>query len=135
MTMSAFREYGHPYTDVTELKYLGHILTAMDDYWTAVVANLRKDHKKWARISWILVREGEEAHKSGTEFKVVGQDILIFGSETWVETPHIGRMLGRFHHRMACLLTVKQPRRQHNGSWDYPPPPTPLEGGYTGCRD
>ena len=41
-TEIAFRAYGRPITNVTALKYLGHILTATDDNWTVVVANLRK---------------------------------------------------------------------------------------------
>ena len=37
----AFEAYGKPLEMVTEFKYLGRVLTASDDYWLAVVANLR----------------------------------------------------------------------------------------------
>ena len=36
-------------------------------------------------------------------------------------TPRIGRMLGRFHHRMACRLTGKKPWQVRDGVWLYPP--------------
>ena len=36
---------------------------------------------------------------------------LLFGSETWVATPRIGRTLGGFHHRMDHRLVVMQPKQ------------------------
>ena len=36
-------------------------------------------------------------------------------------TPHIGRDLGGFHHRVLCRITGRQSHRQVDGSWDYPP--------------
>ena len=35
-------------------------------------------------------------------------------------TPHIGRVLGRYHHRVACRLAGRQPRRGREGVWTYP---------------
>ena len=47
---------------------------------------------------------GKEVVKSkgvGIFFKVVVQAVLLFGVETWVMTPHMGRYLGGFQHRVA----------------------------------
>ena len=44
-----------------DLKYLGHILMAMEDDCLEVVANLSKDRKKWAWMSRILGQEVVDA--------------------------------------------------------------------------
>ena len=36
-------------------------------------------------------------------------------------TPRIKRVLGGFHHRVACRLTGRIPRRGRDGWWVYPP--------------
>ena len=66
----AFREYVLLLTNVSAFKYLGHILTTTDNYWTVVVANLRNSRKKWVRISRILGWEGGNTWTSGEFFKV-----------------------------------------------------------------
>ena len=43
-------------------------------------------------------------------FKALVQEVLIFGSETWVMTPRIGRALVSFKHRVARRITGKHPR-------------------------
>ena len=50
----AFKVYVGPLEAVLELKYLGRVLTASDDYWTVVVVNLRKLRSQWARLPRIL---------------------------------------------------------------------------------
>ena len=80
---------------------------ASDNEWPSAVGNLRKARKKWARMSRILEREGENERMSGTLFKAMVQAVLLSGSETWVLTPCMGRTLGGFHHRVACRMTEK----------------------------
>ena len=46
----SFQDYGRPLEMVSHFKYLGRILTAYDDNWSAVVRNLRKTRKSWARL-------------------------------------------------------------------------------------
>ena len=50
------------------------------NYWPAVVGNLRKTWKSWARISRILDREGAGLRITGIFFKAVFQAVFIFGS-------------------------------------------------------
>ena len=68
-TDAEFREYGLPLTIVAEFKYLGRIVTAKDNDWPEVVANLRKARKKWARISRIIGWEEENERTPGNFFK------------------------------------------------------------------
>ena len=48
------------------------------------------------------------------------QEVLLYGSETWVVSPRIGRILVSFHHRVASRLTVHRPRKGRYGMWVYP---------------
>ena len=57
---------------------------------------------------------------SGIFFKVVIQVVLIFGMETWVVTPHMGRALGIIHNRVDHRLTKRNPWRLRYGGWEYP---------------
>ena len=43
----------------------------------------------------VLSREGADARTSGQIYLAVVQVFIIYGSETWVMTPRIGRVLGR----------------------------------------
>ena len=53
-----FWEYGQPLTLVSSSKYIGRVLTALDNDWLVVVGNLSKARTKWPRLSRILVWEG-----------------------------------------------------------------------------
>ena len=57
----------------------------------------------------------------GTFLKAVTQAVLLFGAETWVQTPRTERDLDSFQRRVARRLIRRQPRIQGDGSWDYPP--------------
>ena len=57
-TERAFHAYGKKMRAVTELRYLGRILTNTDDNWPAVAGNLSKARVTWGRLARILGREG-----------------------------------------------------------------------------
>ena len=113
--MRALTAYGVPLYQVTSFKYLGRVLAAEDDYWPAVVRNLRHARQKWARLSWVLSREGVDSRTLGQIYLVVVQLVLIYGSETWVLTPHMQRVLVVFHHRVSCRLTGRQLQKVRDG--------------------
>ena len=54
-------------------------------------------------------------------FKELVHAVRLIGSDTWVVNPRIGRMLGGFHHRVACRLIGKQPQRIPDGIWEQTP--------------
>ena len=82
---------------------------ADDNDWLAVVCNLRKARRKWERLTRVLIREGADAQTSGQIYLVVVQSVLLYGSETWVMTPRIGRVFVEFHDRVAHRLIGKKP--------------------------
>ena len=67
---------------VTSFKYMGQVISAMDDDWPAVVINLTRAKTVWSRMSRILSREGVASWVSELFFKFLVQAVLIFGEET-----------------------------------------------------
>ena len=59
-----------------------------------MVRILVKSRAMWRRVTSILSREVAELRVSVFFFKAMVQLILIFGAETWVVIPRIGRVLG-----------------------------------------
>ena len=54
-------------------------------------------------------------------FKAVVQAVLIFGSETWVLTPCMGRELVNFQHGFSKQITGIHPRIREEWGWKQPP--------------
>ena len=115
-----FEAYGKPLETVSTFKYLGRVMTAGDDDWTAVAGNLVKARKSWGSLPQILGREGADKRVSGNFFKAVVQEVVLFGAETWLLTPRIERDLESFLHRAARRITRKQPRRGGGGNGHTP---------------
>ena len=80
---------------VTDFKYLGQDFTTSDDNCPAVVDNIQKARSRWVHFPGFWGGRGQTPG-------------ILFGSETWVANPRIGRTLGGFHQRMACSLVEMQ---------------------------
>jgi len=125
---------GVPLKSVSVFRYLGRPLSSVDEDWPAIYWNLSKARKRWAMVSRVLAREGADARISAMFYKAVVQSVLLYGSETWVVTPAVLKVLEGFHHRAARRLSGRQPRYlPREGSWFYPPIEEALEaaGMYT----
>ena len=77
-----FEAYRTPIELVSEIKYLGRVLTATDKDCPAVVGNLRKARQSWGRLARVLSREGADPKVSRKFCIAVTQAVLLFGSET-----------------------------------------------------
>ena len=106
---------------VTEFKYLGRMISNMDDDWVALHLNLTKSRKRWGRVAHILSRDGNEPRHSGMLYKAVLQSVLLHGCETWVFTEELHRALESFHNRVARRISGMMPIRHPDGTWTYPP--------------
>ena len=114
---------------------MGRIMTAGGDDWPALAGNLAKARNSWGRLERILSREGADKRISGTFFKAVVQQVLLFGAETWVLTPRIERALDSFMHGAAQRITGRQPRRGWYVKWYYPSLAGSMkEAGFTEIR-
>ena len=119
----AFVAYWAPIKLVTEFKYLGRILTAIDDDWPAVVGNHRKAKQSWGRLAKVLSREGADPKVSWKFYIAVTKAVLLLGSETWVLTARMENSLDSFQSRVAQNLTGRQLRLRKgvkDRTWYYP---------------
>ena len=66
-----------------------------------------------------MSREGATPRVSGSFFKGVVHQVLLFGAETWVVTPNMDRELSGFLHGAARRLTGRQARRERDGEIVY----------------
>ena len=103
--------YGISLASVTSFKYLERFRLAAYDDWPSVVRNLWKSQHKWEWLTRVMIREGADVWTLGEIYLAVVQSVMMSVLETWVMTPHIGRVLGRFHYRVNRRLTGKQPRQ------------------------
>ena len=101
---------------VTSTKYLGRVISVTDDDWTAMVRKLAQAKTVWSRMLRILIREGATPQVYGLFFNAVIQLLLIFGVESWVVTPLMGKDLGGFQTQVEIRLTGKLPRRTTDGT-------------------
>jgi hypothetical protein len=125
----SFQACNTPLDKVDTFKYLGRYFTSTDSDWPTLYKNLQKARAKWAIIAKVLVRDNATPRVSGMFYKAVVQAILLYGSESWVITPAMIKVLDSFHHRVARRITGRMPRRI-NGIWHYPPiAPTLEEAG------
>ena len=56
-----------------------------------------------------------------TIYNSVVQSLLLYGSETWVLTPHMVQTLGAFHHRVVHPLMGGNQWQRWDGRCFYPP--------------
>ena len=116
-----FHAYGTKMRRVTELKYLGRVLTNTDDDWPAVAGNIRKARASWGRLARILGREGADLKLTRSFYTAVTQQVLLFGAESRVLTKMMESALDAFQGRVARRLTGRLPRRGRDRKWVYPP--------------
>ena len=116
-----FEVCGAPIESVTEVKYLGIILTATNDDWPVVIGKLGKARRSLGRLSRVLGREGADQKVSRAFYIAVTQAVLLFGAETWVLTLRMEKALDSLQSRVARKITGIQPRRRTDRSWEYPP--------------
>ena len=86
-----------------------------------MVENLQKARKRWAWFSRITGQYGADPWTDGTFYKAVVQVTLLFGADTWVMSPRIGKTLGGFHHRVFHWLVLMRPRQDIAPRWFHPP--------------
>ena len=67
-------------------KCLGILLDRSDDYWTAVLGNIRKESWVWGRLWKLFWRERADSTVSEKFYCAVVQVVLLFGADTWLLT-------------------------------------------------
>ena len=100
----AFHAYGIQMRAVTEFKYLGRVLTNIDDDLPAMARNIRKARANWGRLERILGQEGVDPKVSRSFYTAMTQQVLLFGAESWVLNKKMESALDAFQGRVARCL-------------------------------
>ena len=84
-----------------EFTYLGRKNAYNKSDWTAVNLNLQKTWRRWGMVARVLERTGATVQTHVEMYKAVAKMLLLYGSESWVVTGKILKVLMGFHHRAA----------------------------------
>jgi hypothetical protein len=95
-----------PLENVTEYKYLGHLLSADDTNNATVSLNISKATQTWFRMYRILSSDGNDSMTMARFYLAVVQAKLLYGSETWVLSR---RLLDRALSCSMCTLYGSSP--------------------------
>ena len=70
--------------NVTTFRYLVRTLDQTDDDCPSVQRNIMRERSVWGILGKLLQREGAEPRVSAIFYRAVVQEILLYGSETWL---------------------------------------------------
>ena len=70
-------------------------------------------------ISRVIERTGATVRSQGEMYKAVAQSVLLYGSDIWVVTREMLKVLKAFHHRAARHITGMTVKRGAGGEWEY----------------
>ena len=104
---------------VISFRNLGRVISAEDKDWPAVFRNSEKVRVVWRRMVRILSREGAEPRVSRFFFKSMVQSVLLFGAQTWLVAPRMGRVLGGIQDQVERRLMGSIPQQRAEGKWEY----------------
>ena len=119
VTARAFSAYGCPLEMVTSFRYLGRVILEADEDWPEVVTKSYRARAFWRRMTRIFSREEAAPQVSGIFFKAVVQAVLLFGLETWVVVPQMGKSLRGFQDQVERPLTGRLPWRTLDEKWTH----------------
>ena len=72
-------------------------------------------------ISRVLEKTGATIRYQGMMFKAVDKSVLLYGSERWVVTGNIIKVVEGFHHRVYRRIMGMAAPGGAGGEWEYPP--------------
>ena len=65
--------------------------------------------------------DGSNSAAHGMLYKAAAHTVLIHGSESWVVTGEILKVVEEFHHKAYRRITGMVDRRAEDKEWEYPP--------------
>ena len=83
----------NPIEATTAFPYLGRAVMYNNSEWEALYSNLRKFHRIWGMLAKVLGKTGAPIKARAMVYKVVVQVVLLYGSEIWVVTDAIMKVL------------------------------------------
>ncbi len=99
-----FTIHGDVFERVEVYKYLRQMMAQDDNDTQAVRAQLWKARTAWAWVGKVLWSENTSPIVAAKFYLAVVQAILLYGSKTWVISPHAMACLEGFHIRAAWRM-------------------------------
>ena len=121
-----FTACGVPLESVSSFKHLGRISESTDEDWPALCTNLAKARQRWGMVSRVLARDNANVRAMANFYMATVQNVLLFGSGTWVINDRMLKALRGFHHRAVRRITGMVAYRVAGG-WDSLPIEAVLE--------
>jgi len=111
---------GVPIETVTQYRYLGREVQANDRDDLAVTENIKKARARWGQLCRIFSNDSTNPKVMSRFYIALVQQVLLFGSETWVLSRRLLRRLEAFHNRCARHMAHRHIRRRADGTWITP---------------
>ena len=73
--------------------YLGHTIAYYNSYWRGLYHNLSKLQRRWCMVSRFLVKMRVTVRVRETLYKLVVQTVLLYGSDRWIITDAMIKVL------------------------------------------
>ena len=90
---------------VKVFKYLGRMVSSVDNNVPAMRHNLKRARKVWARFSRMLAQEAVPAPVAGMFYQAVVAAVLLYGSKLWNLPPSGLKVLEGFHTEAIRCMT------------------------------
>ena len=87
-----------PLEPTTEFPYLDHTVYYNNIDWAALYQNLRKARRWWRMVANVVKKMGEMVRVKGIIYKTFIQTLMLYGSEIWVVTGDMLKVIEGFHH-------------------------------------
>ena len=100
-------------------KYLGRIVSHVDNDVPVMQRNLKRARGIWRRLSKVLATEEVPAPVAGMFYQAVVAAVLLYGSESWSLPPRALKVLEGSHVEAAHRLTGMRPVKRGT-TWTYP---------------
>ena len=104
---------------VERFKYMGRVLSYNDSDTPAIRRNLKRERQVWGRISTVIAKDSVPTPIANMFYQAVVAVVLLYGSETWVTSPHELRAMEGFHVEAARRITGMRPTKRGE-TWVYP---------------
>ena len=102
------------------LPYLGRTISLNNSNCFALYQNPRNSQRRWGMVLGVMVKLGVTLRSRLMFYKSVVQAVLFYGSEIWLITDSMMKVLEGFQHCIARRITGKTERRVREERWECP---------------
>ena len=94
-----------PLESGSNLPYFGYTKLYNNSDWMALYQNPRKAQRRCGMVLGVLVKAGATVRAKDMFYKVVLQAVLMYGSEIWVITEAMMKVMEGFHYSITQRIS------------------------------